>query len=77
STPYTMLPNTCVSFMTTFGGRNLPQESLRKTFGNCIYGCDICQDVCPMNKGKWQEEENFPGLAELSPALTPENILQM
>lgn len=77
SAPYTMLPNTCVSFMTTFGGRNLPQEPLRKTFGSCIYGCDICQDVCPMNKGKWQEKENFPGLAELAPALTPENILQM
>ncbi|MFL0198254.1 epoxyqueuosine reductase [Clostridium sp. WILCCON 0269] len=77
SAPYTMSPTTCISFLTTFGGRNLPQEPLSRTFGNCIYGCDICQDVCPMNKGKWKEEEEFPGLAELSSALTPENILNM
>lgn len=77
SAPYTMLPNACVSFLTTFGGRNLPREPLSKSFGNCIYGCDICQDACPMNRGKWQETEEFPGLDELAPALTPENILYM
>lgn len=77
SEPYTMLPNTCVSFLTTFGGRNLPNEPLSKKFGSCIYGCDICQDICPMNKGKWQENEDFPGLSELAPMLTPENILAM
>lgn len=77
SAPYTMSPTECVSFLTTFGGRNLPQEPLSKTFGNCIYGCDICQDVCPMNKGKWKGEIEFPGLAELSSSLTPENILNM
>lgn len=77
SSPYTMSPTECVSFLTTFGGRNLPKEPLSKTFGNCIYGCDICQDVCPMNRGKWKEEEEFPGLLELSFSLTPENILNM
>lgn len=77
SAPYTMSPTDCISFLTTFGGRNLPQQPLSKSFGNCIYGCDICQDVCPMNKGRWKEEEEFPGLSELSSYLTPENILNM
>lgn len=77
SAPYTMSPTACISFLTTFGGRNLPQQPLSKDFGDCIYGCDICQDVCPMNKGKWKEAEEFPGLLELSNSLTPENILEM
>jgi epoxyqueuosine reductase len=77
SAPYTMSPNKCVSFLTTFGGRDLPKEPLSKMFGQCIYGCDICQDVCPMNKGKLAEAEDFPGVAELAPHLTPESILGM
>ncbi|AET67499.1 putative Fe-S protein [Desulfosporosinus orientis DSM 765] len=77
SAPYTMSPMACVSFLTTFGGRNLPEEPLRSKFGNCIYGCDICQEVCPMNKGKWEESEEFPGLSQLAPFLTPEKIMEM
>lgn len=77
SEPYTMLPNTCVSFLTTFGGRDLPNEPLSRDFGTWIYGCDSCQDACPMNKGKWQGNEDFPGLSELAPLLTPESILEM
>jgi epoxyqueuosine reductase len=77
SAPYTMAPGSCVSFLTTFGGRNLPNESLRKNFGSWIYGCDACQDVCPMNKGKWDETAEFPGVCELSPHLTPERIMEM
>lgn len=77
SAPYTMSPVECVSFLTTFGGRDLPNSPLRKSFGSCIYGCDICQDVCPMNKGKGEGKEDFPGLAELAPRLTPEGIMEM
>lgn len=77
SAPHTMSPNSCVSFLTTFGGRDLPNEPLCKTFGNWIYGCDACQSVCQMNRGKWQETADFPGVADLAPNLTPENIMEM
>lgn len=30
-----------------------------------------------MNKGKWEENEEFPGLSELASFLTPEKIMEM
>lgn len=77
SSPYTMQPFTCISFLTTFGGRNLPQEPLKEKFGPWIYGCDICQNACPINKKRGEGIEEFPGLSELAPALIPESILEM
>ncbi len=73
---YTMNPLKCVSFLTTFGGRDLPKEPLAAQFGDWIYGCDTCQDVCPMNKNKWEGNEEFPMLTEVSDALAAENILE-
>lgn len=77
SAPYTMNPLQCISFLTTFGGRDLPNEPLAKSFGACIYGCDICQDVCPMNRKKLGNVKEFPALRELAPFLSPEKIMEM
>lgn len=77
ASPYTMQPLTCISFMTTFGGRNLPQEPTSEKFGKWIYGCDACQDICPMNKGSWEEIDAFPDLSELAPSLAPKNIMEL
>lgn len=74
---YTMNPLKCISFLTTFGGRNLHTEPLAEKFGECIYGCDICQDVCPMNHKKWKGGKSFNGLAELASSLTVEGIMNM
>jgi len=40
----------CLSYMTQAKGV-MPLEC-RKKIGNVIYGCDICQLVCPHNQGK-------------------------
>jgi epoxyqueuosine reductase len=40
----------CVSFLTQT--KSLPPESER-LLGNMLYGCDICQDVCPHNALKY------------------------
>ncbi|BCJ93955.1 Fe-S oxidoreductase [Anaerocolumna cellulosilytica] len=77
SEAYTMSPTKCISYLTTFGGRELYQEPLAGKFGDCIYGCDICQDVCPMNAKEWKGREEFPGLSEIIPNLSPENIMSM
>jgi len=77
SEPYTMNPSSCISFLTTFGGRDLPHERLNEQMGGWVYGCDVCQDVCPMNKHRWNATEEFPSLEELSHYISLEKILKM
>lgn len=77
TSPYTMNPINCISLLTTLNLRDLSQGSIRNTLGSWIYGCDACQDACPMNKGKIDEKFDFPGVEELSDHLSPEKIMEM
>lgn len=77
SQAYTMNPISCISFLTTFGGRDLPNEKYNKQLGGWVYGCDVCQDICPMNKKRWNGGETFPSLDELSQHISLEKIIRM
>ncbi|MFI5208303.1 MAG: tRNA epoxyqueuosine(34) reductase QueG [Gemmatimonadales bacterium] len=39
----------CVSYLTIEAKSDVP-ESLRERVGDNLFGCDICQDVCPWNE---------------------------
>lgn len=39
----------CISYLTIENKENIPEE-LSGSFTDSIFGCDICQDVCPWNK---------------------------
>ncbi len=41
----------CISYW-TIESKETPNEQLRSQFGDLIFGCDICQLVCPWNKKK-------------------------
>jgi epoxyqueuosine reductase len=47
--PYVLDSRLCISYLTIELKDKIPTE-LREGIQNNIYGCDICQDVCPWNK---------------------------
>jgi epoxyqueuosine reductase len=44
-----MDPRKCISYLSYFGEGLTPLE-LREPMGMYVYGCDRCQDVCPLNQ---------------------------
>lgn len=47
--PYQLDSHRCISYLTIELKGEIPPE-LRPLMGNRIFGCDICQDVCPYNR---------------------------
>ncbi len=52
--PLKMDPRKCIAFLSYFKDGEIPYD-LRRKMGTWLYGCDLCQEVCPRNK-KWLEK---------------------
>ena len=69
---YIIDANKCISYLTIENKNDIP-EKFRGKFNNWIFGCDICQDVCPWNN-KFSKisnvEEFFPSNGNMEMAIT-------
>jgi epoxyqueuosine reductase len=66
---------TCVSRLTTSNDAESYDDITNRQIGTRMYGCDVCQDVCPMNKDTWEHKDIFPDLSNVSSFLSPAAIL--
>ena len=76
--------NRCISFLTIEARGPLPVEYLA-SMGTHVYGCDVCQEVCPYNRPAptsqdphWQPRAglDLPRLADLA-ARSDEELLEL
>ncbi|UPQ80125.1 tRNA epoxyqueuosine(34) reductase QueG [Flavobacterium azooxidireducens] len=63
--PYVVDGSKCISYFTIELKENIPTE-MKDKFDNWVFGCDVCQDVCPWNRfSKSHNEPLFQANPEL------------
>lgn len=63
--PYVMDARKCIAYLTIELRGSIPEE-LRQPIGSHVFGCDICQDVCP-----WNRRAPISTLAQFQPRTLP------
>jgi epoxyqueuosine reductase len=62
--PYVLDARRCISYL-TIEHKGYIDDALRPLMGNWVFGCDVCQDVCPWQRFALESKE---------PAFQPRNV---
>lgn len=74
--PYVVDMKRCIAYLSYEDPAPIPPE-LWKKMGPWIYGCDDCQNACPLNHRKWEALEPAPWIQRIADKLTPEALAAM
>lgn len=72
---YVVDANKCISFQTIENKNEIPAE-LKGKFDNWIFGCDICQDVCPWNQ-KFSQQTWIKEFHPIDKQLTYDEVIKL
>jgi len=72
--PYKMDATRCIAYL-TIEHRGVIPEELQPLMGDWVFGCDVCQDVCPYNRAAPPTSEHRYELDDRNP-LPPRPSLQ-
>ena len=67
--PYVLDATRCISYLTIEVKGGIP-ESQREGVGRHVFGCDICQDVCPWNRKRRRRGD--PGFEPRAGLMAPD-----
>ncbi len=73
-TAYEMDASRCISFLTIEHRGEIPDE-FRESIGDWVFGCDVCQEVCPYNRRPPETTEPDFAIRPPGPALNRTSIL--
>jgi len=75
-TPYSVDATRCISYL-TIERREAIAEEFHGPIGDWMFGCDVCQEVCPHNSARGEGWEGARVLAEYSPRRAGFDVMEV
>jgi epoxyqueuosine reductase len=74
--PYVLDARKCISYLTIELREQIPAE-LRPGIGDWLFGCDVCQDVCPWNKREHNAAQTDEAALQPAADMNPVDLIEL